>query len=562
MSLFIRVALPLVVAECLRTRGQAVPSHSAVAGGSDGNEAYEFDDFVRDFGRTYDAGSDEYARRAAIFQDSMLQIHAKNARFHRSWTAGVHPFMDWTDAERAGRLHGYRPAGREPRPLAALQTGQTGTITYSREYGGAGDSFANKAPPVRNQGSCGSCWAIASVEAVEAQLIKANSSKFQQGHQQLSPQALLDCVQNPKHCGGQGGCDGATPQLAFDFMQQNGLPLESNLPYSQKAAERCPIQPYPSDWARVTVTGWRALPSNQAQPLMQALVEDGPVVVSVYAHDWYSYQSGIFDDCPKDAIPSHSVLATGYGVLDKSSGMQTSITMYWLLQNSWGTEWGEQGSIRVIRHEDEDSWCGTDSQPQMGSACDDDSHQNVTVCGSCGLLYDTVIPQVGVLDVPTARTARQADKAEAIWEQYHAAVDEPRQPAAVDDPQQPSTTMATTTQPAVADAPSDSEHEGGLWPASQAVHAAAAPQPEDFFALRNAAAIAAQDDESLASYPDRFQASAPESHPDVDGARPETDTFGHDARAQDVHESLFAMRGHEVVVTDAIDAYEAGALQG
>jgi len=75
------------------------------------------------------------------------------------------------------------------------------------------------------------------------------------------------------------------------------------------------------------------LPRNQAQPLMKALVEAGPAVVAVYAHDWYSYSSGMFDECPKDAIPNHSVVLRGFGAIDVP-GPNVSLTKYWLIQNS------------------------------------------------------------------------------------------------------------------------------------------------------------------------------------------------------------------------------------
>merc|ERR1719155_472238 len=60
--------------------------------------------------------------------------------------------------------------------------------------------------PIVNQGSCGSCWAISAVEALEAQLKKNGQGRVLK----LSAQALVDCVPNPQHCGGTGGCDGGT----------------------------------------------------------------------------------------------------------------------------------------------------------------------------------------------------------------------------------------------------------------------------------------------------------------------------------------------------------------
>lgn len=411
MSCVLHIAGLFLAAEGLRTRGRAT-----------NNEAFTFDDFVRGFSRTYEAGSEEYVRRAAIFHQSLLQIRAQNSRTGSSWTAGVHAYMDWTDAERASRLHGYDPstarrAGRLKASLGVLETGTELSIEAlggdleELSYGSADDSFEAKAPPVRNQGgACGSCWAVAAIEAVEAQLMKDGSGWPQEiGEPRLSAQALLDCVQNPRHCGGSGGCEGATPELAFDFMQANGVPLESDFPYKHET-DKCSIEPYPADWVHVTLAGWRALPTNQAQPLMQALVKDGPVAVAVDPAYWYNYHYGVFDKCRKDSVPAHSVLTIGYGGDEDQK--------YWRLQNSWGDTWGEGGTIRIIRHDDEDNWCGIDSRPQDGSACADEPPHNITVCGSCGILYDALIPQVGRIVLPDLKTAEADVERDAA---HHAA---------------------------------------------------------------------------------------------------------------------------------------------
>jgi len=237
---------------------------------------------------------------------------------------------------------------------------------------------------LRNQGNCGSCWAISAVEAVEAQLQRNGGDS----NVRLSAQALVDCVPNPQHCGGSGGCDGATGELAYSFMRDHGIPMEGDLPYTA-TTQQCPQQlegtglwQYAS--SRVRVGTWDQLPSNKVQPLMQALVEKGPVVVAVDANSWFNYDSGIFDGCEKDAILGHAVLAKGYAA---DAGNK-----YWLIQNSWGANWGESGHIRLIRRDNEDSWCGTDSKPEEGVGCAG-GPSKVTVCGTCGLLYDPIVPQ-------------------------------------------------------------------------------------------------------------------------------------------------------------------------
>ena len=68
--------------------------------------------------------------------------------------------------------------------------------------------------PVKNQGGCGSCWAFSATESVEShyQIASGNLVK-------LAPQAYVNCVENPKHCGGTGGCDGSTQELAFQYTE-------------------------------------------------------------------------------------------------------------------------------------------------------------------------------------------------------------------------------------------------------------------------------------------------------------------------------------------------------
>lgn len=351
-------------------------------------ETYSFAQFMKDFDRNYVVGTQEFHDRAATFQASLGRARAinyKNAQEGRTWSSGIHPFMDWTQAERQ-TLHGYKPSGtRSQRATASagfagvqMQAGSVGSLGLTTNSTASSNVAMSQEVPVRQQGGCGSCWAISAVEAVEARL---------QG-ERLAAQALVDCVPNPNHCGGTGGCDGATGELAYEFMRDHGIPLESSLPYDAETGP-CPAAPLTGAWPnpkRARVSGWSQLPSNKAEPLMQALVEQGPVVVAVDGNKWFDYDSGIFDGCDRDAILGHAVLAKEYGT-DQG-------TNYWRIQNSWGTSWGEQGHIRLKRMDNEDSWCGTDSKPSEGVGCDGGPAE-VTVCGMCGLLYDPLFP-VGV----------------------------------------------------------------------------------------------------------------------------------------------------------------------
>merc|ERR1719181_1000840 len=238
----------------------------------------------------------------------------------------------------------------------------------------------------------------------------------------LSIQELVSCVDNPRHCGGAGACDGATAELAMDYAMRYGL---SSSPESDPEAVKpeedtvirgqCPARvPHPvllsqstdyhsqtdtssagvryagqsllQESRSVGIQAWERLPPNSYAPLMHALVERGPAAVAVFASKWFPYEHGIFDGCERDAVIDHAVVLLGYGHDDKLNAK------YWLVQNSWGPEWGEGGRIRVLRrHTDENDYCGIDSQPQEGTGCEGGPAQ-VKVCGMCGILYDTVVP--------------------------------------------------------------------------------------------------------------------------------------------------------------------------
>merc|ERR1719491_1281204 len=128
------------------------------------------------------------------------------------------------------------------------------------------------------------------------------------------------------------------------------------------------------------MTGVETLPRNQHEPLLRALAERGPVAVSIAAEPLMPYESGIFNGCAKNAVVDHTVAAMGYG---NENGHK-----YWVIQNSWGKDWGESGHIRVERH-DGDDYCGMNNDPQKGVACEGEVEPE-PVCGMCGVLFDAV----------------------------------------------------------------------------------------------------------------------------------------------------------------------------
>jgi cathepsin L len=308
---------------------------------------------------------------------------------------GVNQFTDRTDAELA-RLRGVRGA-RRVAPQAA--TPAPPRKAFAAAAGGellpAAVDWRAKGvvTAVKNQGGCGSCWAFAATEAVESAFALATGRL-----EVLSEQQVLDCTPNPLECGGDGGCAGGTPELAFARMAElGGLASEWQYPYMSFTGQgvgpcRAAANATGGAPPLAEVTGFVQLPSNKAEPVLQALAEHGPLAVNVDASAWFAYESGVFTGCAKATEDiDHAVVVVGYGT-DAATGLD-----YYLVRNSWSTAWGEAGYMRLLRQPGAPR-CASDVTPFDGSDCRDvpDPVTTVTVCGECGILYDVSFPLVNV----------------------------------------------------------------------------------------------------------------------------------------------------------------------
>merc|ERR1740117_1713423 len=177
-----------------------------------------------------------------------------------------------------------------------------------------------------------------------------------------------------------------SPYMAQDLKCLHPVPAASFLEVGVRKSRRL------RGGNSLGLQSWHKLPENKALPLMNAVM-DGPVAISVAAADWALYEHGIFDGCGRDAVVDHAVVLFGYGSQTsiRSSGEET-IVKYWNIRNSWGRFWGEDGYIRLLRHaspEEDDAYCGVDTDPGAGLACKP-YPDSVSVCGMCGMLYDSV----------------------------------------------------------------------------------------------------------------------------------------------------------------------------
>lgn len=336
---------------------------------------YTFTDYELQFNKKY-ADEQEHQIRKTIFEQNVEKIKKINSE-EGTWKAGINEFTDRLSHE----VNAFFGKNR-----ALLFKGARAGFKYSlyddisdlptsvdwREKGVLND--------VRNQASCGSCWTFSVIATLEAHIAIQTGKLLP-----LSEQQLVDCVQNPHHCGGTGGCEGATQELGFDYVTKYGGIANRN-EYKYTARDGKCVADTKTKIA--SIKGFTQLPVNDYNALMTAIANQGPVAISVAASAWPMYHSGIYNgDC--GTTINHAVTAVGYG---EENGHK-----YWIVRNSWGTSWGEKGHIRVHREDSaKDVVCGIDYSPADGSGCDGGPSQ-ITVCGKCGILADSSIPYGGAL---------------------------------------------------------------------------------------------------------------------------------------------------------------------
>jgi len=364
--------------------------------------AVRFAAFIQQHGRTYHTSSEEYSTRFQHFKEQLAAVDAQNRNPGRSWTAAVNHLADRTPAELAV-LRGYR---RSPEGLASTgHLGLAATSARSIDVKKLPENFTWKGhlasmQDVLDQKSCGSCWAISSSTALRAH------AELYQKDRTFSTQQMVECTPNPNECGGQGGCKGATVELAMEYAFRAGLATEEEHPYQgsdnicakhmqtseasfrsigKESVSLPQVSIHNAGGASFGMRGWKKLAENKLTPLLEAVYEKGPVVVSVAATDaWNMYSSGILSACKKGAVNNHAVVLVGYGKAEHH---------FWQIQNSWGSNWGEEGFVRLFRHagQEEEQYCGWDEKPQDGTACKG-GPSKVYVCGSCSILSDNVVP--------------------------------------------------------------------------------------------------------------------------------------------------------------------------
>jgi cathepsin L len=294
-----------------------------------------FEQWVQEHGRVY--SEDEVLYRFRIFKQNSDFVEKFNAEGH-SFTVGLNRFADLTNTEFLEKYTGLlRPLVQVADPEHENEFDQSQVLPTSIDWRTKG--IVSR---VKNQGSCGSCWSFSASGAVEGVWALNNTLV------PLSEQNLMDCSRSY----GNYGCNGGLMDNAFKYIIANGgIDTEASYPYQQTTSYVCK---YSAANKGASIRSYRTVTSGSEAALQNA-VAYRPVSVAIDAslYSFQLYTGGYYYDakCSSTAL-NHGVLAVGYG-----SGTSGA---FWIVKNSWGTGWGDQGYIYMARNKSNN--CGIATQ--------------------------------------------------------------------------------------------------------------------------------------------------------------------------------------------------------
>merc|ERR1712109_371081 len=263
--------------------------------------------------KNYDTPEEEKFRMK-IFMENKQKIAKHNTRYHKghhNYKLEMNHYGDLLPHEFQGMMNGYRFDLKEN---GTGLLGATFIAPANVQLPKSVDWRTQGAvTPVKNQGQCGSCWSFSATGALEGQHFRKTGKLVS-----LSEQNLIDCSTRY----GNHGCNGGLMDFAFKYIKENGgIDTEESYPYEGM-----------DDTCRYHREDRGAIDASQSS--------------------FQFYSEGVYDEpnCSPMNL-DHGVLAVGYGVEEGQD--------YWLVKNSWGIQWGDEGYIKMARNKD--NQCGVAS---------------------------------------------------------------------------------------------------------------------------------------------------------------------------------------------------------
>ncbi|XP_071135630.1 procathepsin L-like [Mytilus edulis] len=298
--------------------------------------------FKLEHSKSYHTIEEETYRRT-VFKKNALKIEEHNKQYslgQKSYYLGINQFADLEHWEYM-QHHGFQVKKTVNRTSTGSKFLPPLNAVLPENVDWRDKGYVT---PVKNQGQCGSCWSFSTTGALEGQHFRKSGKLLS-----LSEQQLVDCSGDY----GNEGCNGGLMDDAFKYIKAvGGLETEDDYPYTAKQ-HKCDFD------ASETVasdTGFVDVESGSESDLKKASASVGPISVAIDAshQSFQLYKGGVYDEeeCSSKNL-DHGVLCIGYGTDDSGND-------YWLVKNSWGETWGDQGYVKMTRNKD--NQCGIATQ--------------------------------------------------------------------------------------------------------------------------------------------------------------------------------------------------------
>jgi len=274
--------------------------------------------------------------------DALNEYNHGRKDYTGTWTAGVNAFFEGRTFNDA-RVH----LGTSLIHIADYEGEIRSDGNYSVKY--VPDDFDSRTQwpgliyPIRDQQQCGSCWAFSAAEVLSDRLAIATGKATSP----LSPEDMVSCDK------GDMGCHGGQLPHAWSYLMYTGIVSDKCFPYAAGTGNAPTCSHECSDgesWYSSKVKAANKYAINGVAAMQKEIMTNGPIQVafSVYK-SFMSYKSGVYQKLPYEFMPEggHAVKIVGWGT--------EANTDYWLVANSWNTNWGLDGFFKIKRGSNE---CG------------------------------------------------------------------------------------------------------------------------------------------------------------------------------------------------------------
>ncbi|XP_046662481.1 procathepsin L-like isoform X2 [Homalodisca vitripennis] len=287
--------------------------------------------------REYDTPEEELKRKN-IFLENLQFVREHNEKFEKgevTFDVEINKYSDLTTEEFVTMMNGYkRPEGYESIG-DKFDDSENVKLPKNLDWRKKG-----AVTEVKDQGFCGSCWAFSATGSLEGQHYLKTKKLVS-----LSEQNLMDCSTAEEN----HGCHGGLMDKAFTYVQKNkGIDTEASYPYEGYNGT-CRYNPKNKG---ATDNGYVDITSGSEKALQKAVATVGPISVAIDGDhiSFKHYKSGVYQnpDCSSTAL-NHGIVAVGYGSTKKGGA-------YWLVKNSWSSNWGMNGYAMMARNHN--NMCG------------------------------------------------------------------------------------------------------------------------------------------------------------------------------------------------------------